>query len=552
MQLIITVIALLAAIYAVLPRERRLDLSLRIGKIDWLVIGLGIILVIFLEYHDFRVVRGWFLKIAYPAGITPQNTMYLVLLFEALFISVRIRYYRLSKGKMPKFRELLEELYWSETYGELFALIQTHIRGLFRIYNSDFALSRFRSRLKNLIFPSFELRLLKVLEAKRNGTTERHRSQFVERILSALRPLVPLILRILPNDDLAQETASDLVRSVFPSPRFMAAMGRTRPYLGLDIIRQLKQPFERRDFVELYLKELISNHQSLFYQEIRNNQNLLPGNHNRYYIPQSNRILYFFLSDIAVAKEYGIYKPIGDFMKFHLDKLGRRPEDDPYNKATMYFEDTEAWHSPVFVGARFFDIMVKEALFEGVTWHMWLYYMPSIVERIVRNYNVIDPLADEDAESPIVYSVMLYRIFSYLIEWVTALEDIPPSQSNVVLKYTNAETENDNIPKSSILALVQCCYYVAIAERLGKRQKHNLLDMVFELFFRLRSRNFDGYAAVLLAALVQDGAYRRGNQKYRGVLLDVFSQKENEYSIKDIRHSGLFVAELKKALTQRL
>jgi hypothetical protein len=35
---------------------------------------------------------------------------------------------------------------------------------------------------------------------------------------------------------------------------------------------------------------------------------------SRYYLPESNRLLYFFLSDAGVAKETNAYKPVGDYV----------------------------------------------------------------------------------------------------------------------------------------------------------------------------------------------------------------------------------------------
>jgi hypothetical protein len=145
----------------------------------------------------------------------------------------------------------------------------------------------------------------------------------------------------------------------------------------------------------------------------------------------------------------------------HLDELARDHTNDPYNRAAEDFHDVGSWHSPIFIGTRLFDIMVKEALFQGMQWHMWLYYMPLIVKRIVRNYRLGDPLADETDEFPLQYSLLLYEIFSCLTDWVSAVENVPAGQPNVVLKSTAPEHENDNIPKSSILALANCAYYVA-------------------------------------------------------------------------------------------
>jgi len=59
MDLLLTVLALLAAVYALVPRDRQLDLRLRIGITDWIVIGLGFLAVFYLEFYEFFLTRGW-------------------------------------------------------------------------------------------------------------------------------------------------------------------------------------------------------------------------------------------------------------------------------------------------------------------------------------------------------------------------------------------------------------------------------------------------------------------------------------------------------------
>src|SRR5271165_3377577 len=226
MELIITVLALLAAVYAVTPRERQLDLRLRIGTIDWLVIVTGFLLVICLEFRDFRIARGWFLTTrGLPAGITATNSMYLVLLAVAAFVGFRIRFSRLTKRKIYKFRELVEELYWAESYGELFTLIQQHLKEIFRIYDSEFFLSRLRSRLDRLALPAIDFEFLKRLEEIKElklpeastARTRPVRKHLSDRLRSLARPLVPSVVKFLPKYDTAQQTARELIRGIFLS-----------------------------------------------------------------------------------------------------------------------------------------------------------------------------------------------------------------------------------------------------------------------------------------------------------------------------------------------
>jgi hypothetical protein len=496
MELFITVLTLLAAIYAVVPRERQLDLRLRIRTFDWVIFAFGSLVILYLEFFAFCEARGWVITSRqWPEGITPQNTIYLVLLGMTIILALRVKFAKLTPKNIFKFRELVLELYWSKSYAELFAIIQKHIQQLVRIQNDDFAFARIRRHLTpsvRFILKGFDF-TSSVGNPKKVGAKQRAIEK-AYRVLR-LRPLSTVLLHVLPDHGREQNAAQELMRSVFFSARFLEALATTRPYLGLDII-QSTQSFEKNDFTELYIKQLLREPQSVLYLELQNNQQMTaPG---RYVINESNSILSYFLSDASIARRLNVWKPVGDFMQDHLDEMARDHENDPYNRA---HDEDEVWRSPLFAGVHFFDIMVKEALFQGIDWHMWLFYMPAVVKRIARNYRVCDPLADESVEFPIQYSFLLYEIFSRMREWILTMRAIPPGQTNVVLERSDTELENGNIPKSSIIALCDSAYSVLESPNLGQRVKKTLINMIFGVYFELRESHLDGYASVLLSAL---------------------------------------------------
>ena len=82
MELLITVLGLLAAIYAIVSRERQLDLRLRIGIFARLIVFLGLLVVLCLEFYEFLHARiSWVpAETSWPPGITPKNATYLVIL----------------------------------------------------------------------------------------------------------------------------------------------------------------------------------------------------------------------------------------------------------------------------------------------------------------------------------------------------------------------------------------------------------------------------------------------------------------------------------------
>jgi hypothetical protein len=539
MDLLITVLTLLAAVLAVTPRERQLDIRVRVRKFDRFVIVVSFALVLGLEFYEFLQPHYSWLppKDKWWTGITPKNAMYLVVLCEAAFLAVRLRWAKLTPGKMLTFRDLVEELYWNGSYSELFALLQAHLKSLFKIYSADYFLPRLRAMLNPLPSVHVSLSVVNELRAARGmPALPRSTPPFLREAYSRVRWFVKSrgwrLIRLFPVNDAAQESAREVVRGIFLSPKFLTALALTRPYLGLEIIKLSKNSFERSDFVDLFVKELLRDPHSVLFREIQNNQNI---RHERYEIVPSNQFIHFFLSDVKVAKELGIYKPIGDFVIAYLEGFTRNPQDDPYNRSyDNDFEQTGIWRSPLFLCIRFFDIMVREALFQNMFWHMWLYYLPLICECMVRNFRLDDPLAKKEYEFPTRYAYLLYQMFSSLRDWILAIRDIPPDQTNVFLKSTSpAFDENGNIPKSSIIALARCLYTVLESPNVGSRTKRSLTDLVFNIYFDLRaSGKFDRYAEVLLTAISEGKSYRQNNHEYQETLANLFEEEKDEYLIK--------------------
>ncbi len=216
---------------------------------------------------------------------------------------------------------------------------------------------------------------------------------------------------------------------------------RTRPYLGLSVIQRWSESYDRREFIQLYMAELMRETSSVLYQELADSGSLFSG---EYLIPDTRRVLYLLFSDAQFARKNA-----------YLDLLGRDSASDPYNRPPEEIPDW-APDSPLYAGVRFFDIMVRAALYQGIQWHMWLYYFPPMTRKIVRNYRLVDPFANPNDEFPVRYSFLLYQMFSILEDWVLELRQLPLDQANVVLSSTRAAHDNGNIPKSSILALAGC------------------------------------------------------------------------------------------------
>lgn len=170
--------------------------------------------------------------------------------------------------------------------------------------------------------------------------------------------------------------------------------------------------------------------------------------------------------------------------------------------------------------------MITSALYQNVQWHMWLYYFPHFVERIVRNLDPNEKLVDPYAEWPTKYHYALYEITSCLCKWIGAVDHIPLDQENVVLETKSANHENGNIPKSSMLALGQVVKQILVNNIVTDRFKKDIADMVYRQYFELRKVAATRSYADALINSIMCGGFSMGKTfpEYAQYLLDAFDE----------------------------
>jgi hypothetical protein len=292
----------------------------------------------------------------------------------------------------------------------------------------------------------------------------------------------------------------------------------------------------------------MANPASVLYWEIEKNRNISRG--HRYDIPESNRLIHFLLKDARVAQDLGMWKPMGEFALRELDRLAADSAGDPNNQGAGDFQKRAMWRSPLYATVRLFDIMVREALYQGIEWHMWLYYFPPLVERMVRNCEPCGPLVDLEETFPVRYNHLIYEAVSAIRDWVKAADDIPEGQGNVTLRSVQADPGNGNIPKSSVLALGQCSRHVLVSEKFEEKFKDWVMNGTFELYFTLRqSAKLSRYADVLGSSLRHGGlAPWTADPMYLTSLHGSFGRLRHEHGI---THQSEHVSDLARAIGVR-
>ncbi len=470
---LLTILGLVVAVYAIIPPERKLDFRLRLNWLDWTIIIVSIVSIHYILFHPVLSELGIAFDIGdWRWGFDPSNTSYLIILFASIVVFIRTQRAPLRSGKIELFRQLTERLLQEGKYSDLLFFLQHHHKRLFQIYNADLFLPRLRKKIKP---PKTIITIL--LEEE-----ELHepRSTIVTRIKNSFLSIGSVIALVLPTGEKGVKIAEDVVRRVFLTEDFVMHMAKTRPYFALDLLTN--EFYERKAFLELYVRKLLDCKSSVLYFEIQNNQNL--DSSHRYFIDKRNRFITFFLKDVTVAEKLGIWKPFGDYAINHLDILARDSDNDNYNGPLGNYDGDNKWSCPVHTSIQFFKIMIPEALFQGVQWHMWLYYLPHITSKIIRNLSP-KPNVDLDREWPTPYHCLLYEIVAALDDWISAVENVSINQSNIVLKNERIDHENGNIPKSAILAMGQVFYDVIETDSLDIKFKSYLLGIALRTMHKL-------------------------------------------------------------------
>jgi hypothetical protein len=174
--------------------------------------------------------------------------------------------------------------------------------------------------------------------------------------------------------------AQNIIRTTFLNEQFVESIVKLYPYFGIRTFQyDVREVYE---FTEIYLRKLFEKNDSVLYFEIKNNQNISSG--HRYFISEGNKLIYALFSDCRIAEKLYAWKPIGEGLIEHLDYLNKNKDVDEYNFELGTF-DKDFLRYPISVAIRFFDIMVSEAIFQNIQWHMWLYYFP-LFTKICTNF----------------------------------------------------------------------------------------------------------------------------------------------------------------------
>lgn len=242
--------------------------------------------------------------------------------------------------------------------------------------------------------------------------------------------------------------------------------------------------------------------------------------HRGYYFPESNRLLHFLFYDARTAENLQVWKPIGE----HILKLLSSDESPAFvvslNKRGEGFECSK---NPVWAGIFFFDLMVTAAAYQGVRWHMWLYYLPYFVDRLEELYDTSAPTVNTSDEFPTRSARLIYEAVSSLCSWVRLVQELPddsPHRQPEIFSHCERRgwefwtNDNGNIPVSAAVALGTCMMTIAMSERLGDKFAGYIYEVVMRTVNDLRRDSDVGHFRSFLIQSIVNGGQKQFNSNY--------------------------------------
>ena len=464
-EALLALTGLLFTIYSIMPTERRLDLRLRLRLFDWVLVATSLGALHYISYYPVLASIG----VAPNLGpwrwrFTPDSASYLVVVGTAAVIWIRAGRAELSQDKLAVFAKLLDQLVASGRSADLVYLIDRH--------------------------------LARLVELERTHRPAAGTSQ---------------------TPSVAYEQLRDIFRRLLTTRSVVFEIAVYHPALAVRLARV--EVWDRWEYLSLLARALLDRRHGPLYYEVEHNQNLRSG--HRYTIPGSNGYLSFFVGDAHRAHELRIYKEFGDYAVGELRRLGRDPDGARYNAALDEYETRERWACPVHACIRVFDVMLPEAIHQGVEWHMWLYYFPILADRVLEN---LSPAPDVELwrEWPTPYHFLLYDVFGCLCNWLEESASMRDGRTNVAVRTLDLQHENESIAKSAALALGQVLRSVLLADAVDPGFRSYLMGMALRTSKEVEHDGREDLAAVIRRSIAQGGPLPPRSDAYPERLVEVF------------------------------
>jgi len=503
---LLTILGLVAAVWALIPSTSRLSFRLSVSTFDWtLIIGV-VALAHYLVFEEtMRAFGIYFTFGPWKWGLDKNSAVYLLLISLTGYLIYRSQSIKVQRRNIHVFERLSTSLINTKKYDELAPLLERHAKSIFAL--ADHRTLRDRIAQKIRPTPIYFLPIAELDAQVVKPSAYRH----------IQRDILNRLASHLEVNGKPEISAREVVRKILTNQNLIAYLAVSYPYLCIEI---LKEPLAaKEEFSDLFIQALIEDESSIFYAELKNNHNL--NGHHRLALPPENRLLKYFFSDVSVAAKLGIYRPVGETVCRSIEfstSIGAS-----HNGPLGYYDEVGKYKCPIFCGIHFFQIMVHEGIHQGIHDHLWLHYFTHFTDKILLR---LRPLREDDSnhEFPSPFHFLLYKIVSISTEWIDEAQYVNLQGDNSTNEQRTLE-ERNYIPLEASQAVGLIMHSIVESEKLDDRFKVYMLEVVLGRIQRFQnSGSMDSLARALEKSIIYGYDILTTNASYKENLFQLYQQ----------------------------
>lgn len=464
---LLTMLGLIAAVWAVVPNTARLSFRLSLNWFDWLVIWLTTVTIHLVVLQP--IFPNMELFSSALSGKGGQSAIqYLLFLFLTIFVYCRLRKMRLTRWNLGLFDDLTSSLLRTGKLDELVELLHRHLESAMKLAGPD----NLRTRYANIIRPPAPNMKMIEYDDDRPVSFEYASMGWPAHIWFSFREC---LAKLISPSLRMQSYAEVVVTRLLSSRSLVSHLAIVRPYFCLQIMEHAMQ--YTGDFQNEFFHALLANDDSALYSELKNN-----GNYSGSVLPDENRILRFYCADVDVAARLEVYQSVGEAVLARIDADASL--EKKLNGRLLTFQDVGKYRDPVYAGICFFRIMVLEGLHQSASSHLWLHYMSHFTRKLIDRAREVRP-EDKGYEFPTPLSYLLYEIVDTTVEWINDAEAL--TKDGAKLDFDEYEGNHAYISFEATKAMGPIIYYILMSSRVPQALKEELLCVALNAL-----RNLEG------------------------------------------------------------
>lgn len=283
---LLTMLGLIAAVWAVVPNTAKLSFRLSLNWLDWLVIWSLMLIIHGFFFEPVLTTLGLPILGDWLWGFDKSTTQYLLFLLLAAFVYWRSRKTRLTRWNLGLFDELTASLLYAGKHEELADLLQSHL-----VSALDLAAAKsVGTHLAEVIRPprpSVQVILqddgsIRLGASAPTNWLFRSWFGFRERLTDSLDPPQGI-----------QQRAAKVVKRLLSARKLVRYLAIAHPYLCIAVMERATRLED--EFQDEFFSALLADESSVLYSEIKNNHNFCNAG-RRLALPEDNRLLRFYVS----------------------------------------------------------------------------------------------------------------------------------------------------------------------------------------------------------------------------------------------------------------